>query len=210
MAAAAGKDPYELRLELLDQVDPAALQDMLATGYRNAGPHAFDVDRYRNVLTLAAEKAGWDTPLPDGRGRGIAVHWSFFTYVAEVAEVTVDAQGGFKVDRVVCAVDCGTVVNPQTVEEQMEGAIIYGLTAALKGRLDVDRGRVVQSNFHDYEMLRMNEAPTIEGYIVESTKPPSGTGEPGLPPAAPCVTNALYDATGQRIRRLPIQLEGLS
>ena len=127
--------------------------------------------------------------------------------MAEVAEVTV-ADGNLKVDRVVCAVDCGTVVNPQTVEEQMEGAIIYGLTAALKGHLDIDGGRVVQSNFHDYEMLRMNEAPAVEVHIIESSKPPSGTGEPGLPCAAPAVTNAISDATGKRIRHLPLSVEG--
>ena len=210
VAAAAGRDPYELRLDLLDRTDPDALAATLAARHGDRGDYAFDLARYRNVLVTAAEKAGWGTPLPDGTGRGIAAHWSFLTYVAEVAEVTVGSGGQVVVNRVVCVVDCGQVVNPRTVEEQMEGAIIYGLTAALKGHLDVERGRVVQSNFHDYEMLRMNEAPAIEVHLVPSTKPPSGAGEPGLPPAAPAVAAAIYDATGKRVRRLPIALDGLS
>ncbi|MDX1545764.1 MAG: molybdopterin cofactor-binding domain-containing protein, partial [Rhodothermales bacterium] len=210
VAAAAGRDPYELRLDLLDRTDPDALAATLAARHGDRGDYAFDLARYRNVLVTAAEKAGWGTPLPDGTGRGIAAHWSFLTYVAEVAEVTVGSGGQVVVNRVVCVVDCGQVVNPRTVEEQMEGAIIYGLTAALKGHLDVEHGRIVQSNFHDYEMLRMNEAPAIEVHLVPSTKPPSGAGEPGLPPAAPAVAAAIYDATGKRVRRLPIALDGLS
>jgi isoquinoline 1-oxidoreductase subunit beta len=188
VAAAGGKDPYELRRRLLSKET-----------------------RHLGVLELAATKAGWGTTLPPGRFRGIAVMMSFGSYVAEVAEVSVNrSRGTVRVDRVVCAVDCGRVVNPDTIAAQMQGAIVYGLTAALKGAITIARGRVQQGNFNDYEMLRMNEMPLVEVHIVPSENPPGGVGEPGTPPIAPAVCNAIFAATGKRIRRLPIRAEDLA
>ncbi|CAN5823349.1 xanthine dehydrogenase family protein molybdopterin-binding subunit [soil metagenome] len=181
LAHAGGKDPYELRRALLA-----------------------DQPRMRGVLELAALKGDWGKPLPPGRARGIATHFSFSSYVAQVAEVSVDKQGAVRVHRMVCAVDCGRVVNPDTVKAQMEGGINFGLTAALKSEITLDRGRVQQRNFHDYQMLRINEAPTIDVYIVPSTEKPTGVGEPSVPPVAPAVANAIFAATGKRIRKLPI------
>ncbi|GEK74363.1 MULTISPECIES: xanthine dehydrogenase family protein molybdopterin-binding subunit [Halomonas] len=191
-AAAAGQDPYRYRRERLHERP-----------------------RWQGVLDLAAEKAGWSTPLEGGaegmkRGRGIAVHESFDSYVAQVAEVTVDADGQLKVDRVVCAVDCGLAINPDMVRAQMEGGIGFALAAALHSELTLDDGQVQQSNFHDFQVLRLNEMPQIEVHIVPSAEAPTGVGEPGVPPLAPAVTNAIFAATSQRIRRLPIanQLKG--
>lgn len=200
--AAAGKaDPLELRLRLLAEPRkvrvPADNEIIL------------DTSRLRATLELAAAKAGWGKPLPAGRGRGIACHFSFDTYVAEVAEVTV-ANGAVRVDRVVAAVDCGRVVNPDGARAQIEGGIVYGLTAALKSAITIDRGRVEQSNFDNYEMLRIDEAPVIEVHFVKSDAPPTGTGEPGLPPAAAAVMNAVFAATGRRVRRLPIRPSDLA
>lgn len=181
LAAAAKQDPYEYRRALL------------------AG-----APRHRGVLELAATKAGWGTPLPAGRARGIAVHKSFASLAAQVAEVSVSPAGEVRVHRVVCAVDCGMVVNPDTVEAQMQSGIVYGLTAALKGAITIDRGRVEQSNFHDYEMLRLADMPVVEVHIVPSGEAPGGVGEPGTPPIAPAVCNAIFALTGKRIRTLPI------
>jgi len=181
LAHAGGKDPYELRRALLA-----------------------NQPRMRGVLELAAQKGDWGKQLPAGRARGIATHFSFDSYVAQVAEVSVDKQGAVRVHRVVCAVDCGRVVNPDTVKAQMEGGINFGLTAALKSEITLDRGRVQQRNFHDYQMLRINEAPQIEVYIVPSTEKPTGVGEPSVPPVAPALANAIFAATGKRIRKLPI------
>ena len=138
------------------------------------------------------------------RGRGVAVHKSFGTYVAQVAEVSVMADGSFKVDRVVCAVDCGTVINLATVAQQMESAVIFALTAALYGRIDIKNGAVQQSNFHDYNMVQLAQAPVVETWIVPSTRAPAGVGEPGVPPLAPAVANALFALTGKRQRALPL------
>lgn len=184
LAHAAGKDPLAYRLSLLGK-NP----------------------RHAGALNLAAEKAGWGKPLAKGMGRGIAVHESFGSYVAQVADVSVDKDGHVKVHRVVCAVDCGQVVNPDTVIAQMEGGIVYGLTAALYGEITLSGGRVQQRNFYDYKMLRMNEMPKVEVYIVPSTEKHGGVGEPGTPPIAPAVVNAIFAATGKRIRSLPIKPE---
>jgi isoquinoline 1-oxidoreductase beta subunit len=181
LAAAAKADPFEYRRGLLA-----------------------NAPRHRGVLELAAAKAGWGTPLPAGRARGIAVHKSFESFVAEVAEVSVSSGGEVRVHRVVCAVDCGMFVNPDTIEAQMQSAIVYGLTAALYGEITIDRGRVVQSNFTDYPMLRMSEMPAVEVHIVPNTEAPGGVGEPGTPPIAPAVCNAIFALTGKRIRKLPI------
>jgi isoquinoline 1-oxidoreductase subunit beta len=165
--------------------------------------------RHLGVLELAADKAGWSKPLAAGkpgekRGRGVAVHESFNTYVAEIAEVTVKKDGSFTVDRVVCAVDCGIAVNPDVVRAQMEGGIGYGLSAALHGAITLKDGVVEQSNFHDYPPLRIGEMPRIEVYIVPSTEKPTGVGEPGTPVIAPALANALAAATGKRLRGLPL------
>lgn len=186
LAHAAGKDPLAFRISLLEK-------------------HP----RYVGVLKLAAEKAGWSKPAAKGIGRGIAVHESFGSYVAQVAEVSVAKDGNVRVHRVVCAVDCGQVVNPDTVNAQMEGGIVYGLTAALYGEITLKDGRVEQRNFYDYKMLRMNEMPKVEVYIVPSTEKHGGVGEPGTPPIAPAVVNAIFAATGKRIRSLPIRREEL-
>jgi len=155
-----------------------------------------------SVLTLAAEKAGWGKPPPAGRFRGIALQEWVGTQVAQVAEISLD--GGFlKVERVVCAIDCGTAINPDIVTAQMEGGIAFGLAAALRGAITLTQGKVDQSNFHDYQPLRMADMPRVEVHIVPSTRPPSGIGEAGVPPIAPAIANALYAATGQRVRSLP-------
>ncbi|MDP3736196.1 MAG: xanthine dehydrogenase family protein molybdopterin-binding subunit, partial [Hyphomonadaceae bacterium] len=181
LAAKAGKDPLELRRTLL-----ASEPRLLA------------------VLNLAAEKAGWGTPLPAGTTRGIAVHHSFSSYVAEVAEVSVKADGTFSVDRVVCAVDCGIAINPDVVRAQMEGGIGYGLSAILNEQLTLKDGERVQTNFYDYPPLRMAQMPKVEVHIVQSTEAPTGVGEPGVPPVGPAVANALLAATGKTYAKLPL------
>ncbi|HVN72144.1 MAG TPA: xanthine dehydrogenase family protein molybdopterin-binding subunit [Desulfomonilia bacterium] len=185
-AHAAGKDPFELRRS-----------------------HLTGKTRHRKVLELAAEKAGWGTPLQDGRSRGIALAESFGSIVAQVAEISVSARGKVRVHRVVCAVDCGGFVNPDTIEAQMESGIIFGLSAALHGAITLKDGRVEQDNFNNYPVLRMNETPQIEVYIVPSTEKPGGVGEPGVPPIAPAVANAVFAATGLRLRVLPMTPEAM-
>jgi isoquinoline 1-oxidoreductase beta subunit len=164
-----------------------------------------DMPRHAAVLKLAAAKAGWGGALPAGRARGVALHESFGSIVAEIAEVSLQA-GKPRVHRVVCAADIGTVVNPGIVAQQMESAVIFGLSAALYGRIDIEGGAVQQSNFHDYPVLRLAESPSIETYLVPSTRPPAGVGEPGTPPIAPAVANALFALTGKRLRELPLAL----
>jgi isoquinoline 1-oxidoreductase beta subunit len=187
---------------LIDELATAAGQDPVAFRRTMLAKHP----RHRGVLDLAAAKAGWGKPLPKGRARGVAVHESFNTFVAQVAEVTVLGKGAFRVDRVVCAVDCGVAVNPDVIRAQMEGGIGYGLSAALHGAITLKDGRVEQSNFHDYRPLRINEMPRVEVHIVPSNEKPTGVGEPGVPPIAPAVANALAAATGQRLRNLPLRL----
>jgi len=185
LAEAAGKDPVDFRLALTRD---------------NPRAHA--------VLALAREKSGWDTPPPAGVSRGIAFgsHAFYGSWVAHVAEVTVEA-GTVRVRRVVTAIDCGTAVNPESVEAQIEGGIVYGLSAALKGEITIARGRTEQGNFDDYPLLTMDEMPRVEIHIVPSAEPPEGIGEPGLPPIAPAVANAVSRATGKRVRSLPIRLQ---
>jgi isoquinoline 1-oxidoreductase beta subunit len=201
-AHAVGRDPVEFFLSVLG---PARKIDL--GGNRGT----IDVARRRRVIELAAEKAGWGKPLPKGTGRGIAAHFGYGSYVAQVAEVSCNLSNGtIRIERVVCAIDCGTAINPLGVKAQMEGAINFGLAAALKSEITVSRGRVEQSNFDDYQVLRMSDAPAnIEVHIVPSTDPPGGCGEPGVPPIAPALGNAIFAATGKRVRRLPIRAADL-
>jgi len=187
LAAAAKKDPYEYRKTLLGKKP-----------------------RHLGVLNLAAEKAGWRQPLPKGMYRGIAVLESFATYVAEVAEISIDKDNNVKVHRIVCALDCGRVVNPNIIEQQAMSAMVFGLTQTLKGEITIEKGRVVQANFDTYEPLRLRECPKMEVYIVPSTETPTGMGEPAVPPVAPAVCNAIFAATGKRIRKLPVRLNDLT
>lgn len=185
-AAATGTDPIELRRKILSARDLA-------------------------VVKLAAEKAGWGQALPEGSGRGLAFHSTWgVTGVAEVAEVSVDGEGRLRVTRVVCAIDCGLAVNPDMVVAQVESGVIFGLTATLKEHISIEKGRVQQSNFNNYPILRFDEMPKIEVYIVPSDQAPSGVGEMANPPVAPAVANAVYAAIGKRIRRIPIRMEDLT
>jgi isoquinoline 1-oxidoreductase beta subunit len=186
LAKAAGKDPFEYRRMLMDK-------------------HP----RQKKVLEYVAQKAGWKNPLPAGRGKGIAVHESFGSVVGMVAEVSITKTNNLKVHRVVCAIDCGQVVNPDTIKAQMEGCVVFGLTAALYGEISFENGKVKQRNFHDYRMVRMNEMPVVEVHIMDSKEKMGGVGEPGVPPVAPAVVNALFTLTGKRVRKLPLQPDDL-
>ena len=186
LAHAARRDAVAFRLALLD-----------------------GLPRHVAVLRLAAARAGWGTPPPAGRARGVALHESFGSIVAQVVEASIDA-GGPRVHRVVCAIDCGTVVNPAIVAQQMESGIVFGLAAALHGRIDIVDGVVLQKNFPDYPLLTLARTPRIETHIVPSTRAPAGVGEPGVPPVAPALANALFALTGQRLRELPLRLAGTS
>ena len=180
-------------LAALKGIDPLAIRQKLLTKH----------PRHLAVLNLAAEKAGWGKPLPEGKARGLAVHESFKSYVAQVVEVSAGEDGLPKVERVVCAVDCGIAINPDIIKAQMEGGIGYGLSGSLYGAIDLENGEVTQSNFNDYRVLRINEMPDVEVDIVESDENPTGVGEPGVPPIAPAVANAWAKLTGQRVRDLP-------
>lgn len=186
LAATAGADPIAYRRALLDKQP-----------------------RAKAVLDLAAAKSGWGAPMPTGSGRGSAVIFGFGSYVAQVAEVAVGKDGNVAVKRVVCVIDCGRVVNPDTVAAQMQGGIIFGITAALYGEITIKAGRVEQSNFDSYQMLRINDAPVIEVHLVDSSEAPGGTGEPGTAAIAPALVNAIFAATGKRLRKLPIDASQL-
>jgi isoquinoline 1-oxidoreductase beta subunit len=192
LAVAAGKDPLKYRLQLL-----AKDQDLT---YFTTIWHT---TRMRGVLQLVAEKAGWDKPLPAGRYRGVACFGCFASYMAEVVEITMENDQP-RVHRVVAAVDCGQVVNPSILEQQIQGGIVYGLSNALRAKITIEKGRVVQGNFDDYAPLRMDETPAVEVYAVPSPEAPTGIGEPSVPPIAPALCNAMYAATKKRIRALPI------
>jgi isoquinoline 1-oxidoreductase beta subunit len=192
LAAAAGKDPLAYRLRLLSKDDEIKFFDA-----------TWKTARMRGVLQLAAEKANWSKPLPSGHYRGIACFGCFSSYAAEVVEISMENDKP-RVHRVVAAVDCGQVVNPNILEQQLQGGVIYALTNALRARITIDKGRVVQGNFDDYEPIRMSEAPVVEGYFVNSQESPSGIGEPTVPPLAPALCNAIYAATRKRVRALPI------
>jgi isoquinoline 1-oxidoreductase beta subunit len=186
LAEAAGKDPVEFRRGLLA-----------------------DHPRHLGVLNLAAEKAGWGKPLPEGVARGVAVHESFNSFVAEVIDARL-VDGKVKVERVVCAVDCGVPVNPDVIAAQMEGGVGFGLGAVLHDEITLDGGQVKQSNFHDYVPLRIDEMPKVEVHVVPSVVDPTGVGEPGVPPSGPALANAVYRLIKQRIRSLPMAKHGLT
>ena len=189
----------------IDELAAAAKQDPVA--YRRA---LLDKSpRAKAVLDLVAEKAGWGQPLPDRVGRGVSVQTAFGTYMAQVAEVEVGKDGAVRVRRVVCALDAGAVVNPDTVEAQVQGAVIFGVTAALYGEITIAKGRVEQANFDTYQMLRINEAPAIEVHIVPSSEAPGGMGEPGTSAVVPAVANAIFAATGRRLRKMPVNANAL-
>jgi isoquinoline 1-oxidoreductase beta subunit len=182
----AGKDPFEFRRALLAEKP-----------------------RHRGVLELAAQKADWGKQLPAGVGKGIAVHESYGSFVANVVEASVDSRGKVRVHRVVSAVDCGMHVNPDTIAAQMESAVAFALSATLYGEITIKNGRVEQGNYNDYPVLHISEMPRVETHIVRSREKPGGIGEPGVPPVAPAVANAVFAATGVRIRHLPISAEAL-
>jgi isoquinoline 1-oxidoreductase beta subunit len=186
LAAAAGQDPVAYRLALLDKTP-----------------------RAKAVLALAAEKAGWGQKLPPRAGRGVAIQNAFASYMAHVAEVEVSKAGDVRVRRVVCAVDCGVVVNPDTVRAQVQSAVMFGITAALHGEITLKDGRVEQSNFDSYRILRMNEAPNVEVHVVQSQESPGGMGEAGTSLIVPAVANAIFSATGKRVRKLPVDSSAL-
>jgi isoquinoline 1-oxidoreductase subunit beta len=192
LAAAAGKNPLDYRLHLLAKDEDIKYFDA-----------TWKTARMRAVLQLAAEKAGWGKSLPAGHYHGIACFGCFSSYAADVVEISMENDRP-RLHRVVSAIDCGQVINPNILEQQMQGAVIFGLTNALRAKITIDKGRVVQGNFDDYELIRMSEAPSVEAYFVESSEPPSGAGEPPVPPVAAALCNAIYAATKKRIRALPI------
>jgi isoquinoline 1-oxidoreductase beta subunit len=181
LAASAKTDPVAYRRSLLGK-SPRAL----------------------NVLDVATHAADWGRPVPKGQGRGVSVMHAFGSFFSMVVDLTVDDKGEVRVNRVVCAVDCGMVVNPDTIEAQVEGGIIFGITAALYSEITIEHGRVAQHNFTDYRMLRMDQSPQIDVHIVKSAEAPGGIGEPGTAALAPALTNAVYAATGKRLRQLPV------
>jgi isoquinoline 1-oxidoreductase beta subunit len=202
LARAAGEDPLAFRLKLIGDSRTTPIFD-------DPDSPPLDTARLKGVLQLAAEKAEWGKSFPSGTGQGIATFFSFDSYTAAVAEVSAGANE-IKVKRIVCAVDCGRPINPNGVRAQVESAAIYALTATVKDAITVDRGRVVQSNFNDYHMVHINEAPVIEVHVVRSTEAPTGIGEPIVPVIAPAICNAIHAATGKRLRRLPVRASDLA
>jgi isoquinoline 1-oxidoreductase beta subunit len=198
LAAAAKQDPLEFRLKLIGEDRILNKKEKIP----------FDTGRLKNVLKIAAKNAGWGKELPEGHALGLAVHRSFLSYLASVVEVSV-INNKVKIHNVYTAIDCGTVINRDTVTAQMEGSAIFGMSLALYGKITAKEGAIEQSNFHDYQMIRMNQAPKIHVEIVESTEIPTGVGEPGVPVIAPAIVNAIYKITGNRYRNLPLSDEGL-
>ena len=200
IAYARGRDPLENYLDLLG---PDRLLDFSGYGMEGADGYTFDTARLRHVAVLATEQAGWGRKLAPGHGLGFAAHYSFLSYTAAVIEVAVAADGRWRVPRAHVAFDCGLAVNPDRVRSQLEGAVVFGIGLARDGLISVADGRVVQGNFDDYPMLRMDMAPATSIHLVQSAAPPAGVGEPGVPPIAPALANAIYAATGKRLREMP-------
>jgi isoquinoline 1-oxidoreductase beta subunit len=200
LAHVAEKDPIDFHLALLTPGQQIPRPNLPAKDQ-----YPFESDRFRRVIEMARERSGWTKPAPAGRARGFAAWFSFRTYVAEVAEVSIEG-GAIKVHRVTAVVDCGQPVNPDGIAAQIEGAIVYGLSAALNEAITIDKGRVQQSNFHDFPLMTIADMPAVDLHLVPSTALPSGTGEPGLPPAAPAVANAVFKLTGKRLRKMPFKL----
>lgn len=209
LAHAAGRDPVEYLLEL---IGPSRNVDLGHGWDRTADKYPLDTARLKNVIQIAAENSGWaKRKLGKGVGMGIAAHWSFFTYVASVVEVEVDDKNQVRIPRVFTALDAGTVVNPETVRQQFEGAAVFGTSIARTGEITATNGAIDQSNFYDYQVSRMNQAPyETHVHIVESTAPPAGVGEPGVPPMSPAICNAIFAATGKRVRELPLTRNNFS
>ena len=214
LAHLAGEDPKDYLLKL---IGPARKIDPAADGakYTNYGQpleqHPIDTGRLSAVVEKVAGMAGWGRELPDGHGLGIAVHRSFLAYVGAVAEVSVNEDGKLAVHEMWTAIDAGTVINPDRVAAQMEGAGIFGMSLAMHGEITAENGAVVQGNFDTYPVVRMNESPReIHVHIVESDAPPGGVGEPGVPPIAPAIVNAYFAASGNRVRELPLRNAGLT
>ncbi|MEA3188812.1 MAG: isoquinoline 1-oxidoreductase subunit beta, partial [Chthoniobacter sp.] len=203
LANAAGRDPLEFGLDLLGEA-----REVSAGGRRG---RAFETGRMKSAMSLAAEKAGWKKKLPRGQGQGLAWYFSYGGYVAIVADVTVSKDGELRVDKLTAGVDVGPIINLSGAENQVQGALTDGLSAAWHQAITIEKGRVAQSNFHDYPLLRMSDAPgEIDVHFVPSEGHPSGLGEPALPPTAPAVCNAIFAATGKRIRLLPIRQHDLN
>jgi isoquinoline 1-oxidoreductase beta subunit len=208
LAHAAGADPRDYLLKLIGEPRHVDLKaDGADDPNYDASPKDYPLDtgRLRHVIELVSKQAGWGRTLPKGRGLGIAAHRSFLTYVAVVAEVAVDAQGSVAVEDVHIAFDCGTFVNRDSVVTQAQGAVVFALSGALHGKITAKGGAIEQSNFHDYRLVRISETPrNIHVHLVESDAPPAGVGEPGVPPVAPAVANAIFAACGERRRELPL------
>jgi len=198
LAVAAGKDPLEFRLNLIGNDRIEETED----------PIKYNTARLKNVLKLAAKNANWGKPLPEGHAYGLSVHYSFYSYVASVVEISM-AFNKVKVHNVYTVIDCGTVVNRDTIKAQMEGAAIFGMSLAFYGKITAKNGAIEQSNYSDYKMIRMNEIPKVHVEIVESTEIPTGVGEPGVPVIAPAIINAIFKLTGKRYYNLPLSDYGL-
>jgi isoquinoline 1-oxidoreductase beta subunit len=201
IAEARGMDPRD---NLLDLLGPDRTLDFSPFGYELTEGYPFETGRLRNVIEFATRSADWGRDLPAGHGLGIAAQYSFLSYVAAVVEVAVDDDGNWRVPRIDMAIDCGQFVNPDRVKAQQEGAAVFGLSLARRGAITAEKGRITQSNFHDFPVLRIDEAPTTRVVLIESKAPPAGVGEPGVPPIAPALVNAIYAATGKRFRELPL------
>ena len=198
LAIASGKDAIEFRLDLLGK-------DKVSTA---ASPHPFNVARLKNVLIEAKKLSNWGRKLPEGHGMGVAIHYSFYSYVATVVEVSVKSEK-VKVENIYSVLDCGMYVNRDAVINQMEGAAIFGMSLTMFGKISTKNGAVEQSNFHDYQMTRMIDAPNIYVHLVDNDEDPTGVGEPGVPPVSAAITNAIFNASGKRVRSLPLSDHGM-
>jgi isoquinoline 1-oxidoreductase subunit beta len=210
LASAANRDSYEYLMELIGS--GRVIEGPKGSSEETAKKYPYDTARLRHVAELAATKANWGKRKPgNGWGMGIAVHRSFLTYVATVVEVEVDGQGAVRIPNVYTALDAGIVANPDMVRSQFEGAAVFGTSLARSGEITATNGAIDQSNFFDYQLARMNDAPKhVDVQIVESDAPPAGVGEPGVPPFAPALCNAIYAATGKRVRELPLTRNGFA